>query len=100
MESFPIHGDLYVTWKTFYQLGLKREDVQNLRTQPKDPRECCAGLRKFARAIGRGPLVREDPKEFDMNTLSRLMVATLRAMGKGDQVAQILDNPDDQKNPG
>ena len=94
-ESHNIHGDLYVTWKTFYQYGLRREHVQTIRTQSKDPNQCCLALRKFARAIGRGREVREDPKDFNMNQLSRLMVAALRAMGKGDEVASILD---DQKN--
>ena len=41
--------------------------------------------------------MRDDPKSFDMNQLGSLMVATLRAMGQGTQVARILDNHEDQK---
>ena len=91
-ESINIHGDLYVTWKTYYQHGLRREHVQTVRDQSKDPNECCLALRKFARAIGRGREVREDPKVFDMNQLGRLMVMSLRAMGKGAEVASVLDD--------
>ena len=79
------------------QFGLKREHVSGIRTQSKDPRECCAALRRFARGIGRGRQVREDPKSFDMNQLGALMAATLRAMGKGKEVAAILDSHEDQK---
>ena len=96
-ESFQLHGDLYCTWKTYYQFGLKREHVSGIRTQSKDPRECCAALRRFARGIGRGRQMREDPKSFDMNQLGALMAATLRAMGKGKEVAAILDSHEDQK---
>ena len=98
VESFEIHGDLYCTWKTYYQHGLRREHVESRRTQSKDPEVCCAGLRKFARAIGRGRTVREDPKNFDMNAIGLLLTANLRAMGRGAEVAQILDrHEDDQK---
>jgi hypothetical protein len=90
-ESFEIHGDLWRTWKRHYQHGLQKDPCFERRTQSLDPSECCAALRKFARAIGRGRTVREDPKQFDMDQIGKLLCANLRAMGKGAEVASILD---------
>ena len=65
--------------------------MSSRRTQSTNPEEATAALRKFARAIGRGPSVRMDPKVFDLNTIGMLLTANLRAMGRGSEVAQILD---------
>ena len=99
-ESFQLHGDLYMTWKEHYQPGLRKEHVKVPRTQSKNPEEATAALRRFARAIGRGRTIREDPKDFDMTTIGLLLTANLRAMGKGHEVNRILDRhdePDEQK---
>ena len=100
VESVHIHGDLYCTWKQHYQYGLKREHVEGSRDQSKDPAVCTAALRRFARGIGRGREVRDDPKHVDISQLGQLMAAALRAMGKGDQVARILDKHEDKKTYG
>ena len=90
--SFEIHGDLWCTWRKYYQNGLKKEPAFARRTQSPLPELCCAALRRFARAIGRGRTVREDPKEFTMQQLVKLMALNLRTLGKGSEVAEILDN--------
>ena len=90
-ESVEIHGDLYVTWIQFYQTNLKKRKVDLPRTQSRNPEVATACHRKIARAWGRGRAVREDPDQFSMNQLGRLMAASLRAMGRGDEVARILD---------
>ena len=90
-ESVEIHGDLYCTWKTYYQTGLRKRDLTTPRTQSRNPEVATAPLRRIARAFGRGRLIREDPKDFDLRQIGQLLTANLRAMGKADVVAQILD---------
>ena len=90
-ESVEIHGDLYCTWKRYYQTGLRKRDITTPRNQSRNPDVATAPLRRIARAFGRGRLIREDPKDFDLTQIGRLLTANLRAMGHADTVAQILD---------
>ena len=89
--SFEIHGDLWCTWSKFYQNGLRKEPAFARRTQSREPVDCCRALRKFARAIGRGRTVREDPKEFSLNQVGQLLSLQLRRQGLGTEVNKILD---------
>ena len=91
-ESVEIHGDLYRTWKNHYQTGLKKREITTPRHQSRNPEVATAPLRRIARAFGRGRLLREDPKHFNMDQLGQLLTANLRAMGKADAVARILDD--------
>ena len=90
-ESVEIHGDLYNTWCQYYQTRLRKREIDVPRTQSTNPEIATAPLRRIIRAWGRGKLVREDPKHFDLQTLGQLLAANLRAMGQADTVARILD---------
>ena len=89
--SFEVHGDLWKTWKRHYQEGLDRNPYMERRTQSNQPDVACAALRMFARAIGRGRTVREDPNDFTQAQIGQLLVATLRKLGASATVASILD---------
>ena len=89
--SFEIHGDLWCTWAKYYQNGLRKERAFARRTQSCDPVDCCRALRKFARAIGRGRTVREDPKDYTLNQLGQMFALHLRRQGLGAEVNKILD---------
>jgi hypothetical protein len=89
--SFEIHGDLWKTWKKHYQHGLQKDPCFERRTQSKDPDECCAALRRFARAIGRGRTIRDDPKDLTLEQVGQIGAALLRRLGDADTVAKILD---------
>ena len=93
--SFEIHGDLWKTWKRHYQEGLDRNPYMERRTQSTDPDIACRALRLFARGIGRGRTVREDPKAFTQNQIGQMLVATLRKLGEAATVASILDRKKD-----
>jgi hypothetical protein len=93
-ESFELHGDLWKIWKRYYQHGLQKDPAMERRTQSTTPEVACRALRRFARAIGRGRTVREDPKEFDTNQIGRMLARVLRKLGEGAAVAEILDKKD------
>ena len=90
-HSFQIHGDLYTTWKYFYQSDLGADPQFKERTQSKEVDEATAALWKFARGIGRGRTNRDDPTTFDFQLMGQLIVENLRAMGHGTRVNAILD---------
>ena len=89
--SFQLHGDLWSTWQKFYQNDLCREPEFQSRDQSQNLDEITKALWKFARWLGRGRLNRADPTSFNMDQIGRLMVLNLRAMGKGQEVNQLLD---------
>jgi hypothetical protein len=90
--SFEIHGDLWKTWKKHYQHGLQKDPCFERRTQSNNPDLCCAALRRFARAIGRGRTIRDDPKEkLTMQQHGQMMAALLRRLGEAETVAKIMD---------
>ena len=88
-KSFEVHGDLWCTWKKHYEPTLKRDPGFLRRTQSNLAEECCAALRTFARGIGRGREVREDPK--DLTRFERLLALDLRSRGFNAEVAAIMD---------
>ena len=88
-KSFEVHGDLWCTWKKHYEPMLKRDPAFLRRTQSTLAEECCAALRMFARGIGRGREVREDPK--DLSRFEKLLALDLRARGFNAEVAAIMD---------
>ena len=90
-ESFELHGDLWKIWKKYYQPGLQKDPTMERRTQSTSPEVACRALRRFARGIGRGRTIREDPKQFDLNQIGRMLARTLRKLGEGAAVASILD---------
>ena len=91
-ESFPVHGDLWSTWSTYYQPSLVREPGYQERDQPRDLEECSRALWKLARFFGRGRENRDDPSEFSQSQIGKLLAATLRSLGQSDMVAHILNS--------
>ena len=88
--SFELHGDLWNTWKRFYQGNLANEPLFLRREQSTDPDECCRALREFARRLlGRGKTVEADP--VDLTLSQDLTVLDLRTRGHGAAVNDILE---------
>ena len=98
-ESFELHGDLSKIWKRYYQNGLQKDPTMERRTQSDTPEVACRALRRFARAIGRGRTVREDPTDFNMNQVGQMLAACLRKLGEGATVASILDKKENELKP-
>ena len=91
-QSFELTGDLWPTWKTFYQRDLKKDPCFTRRTQSPDPEEVCQALRAIARGFGRGRTVRDDPA--DMSRMEKMLALIGRKVGLSAEVAMLLQ-PDD-----
>ena len=90
-QSFEIHGDLWSTWQKYYQRTLKKDPGFDDREQSEDPATVTTALRRFARAIGRGRTIRDDPKEFTIDQIGQMLAFNLRKNGEGAALAKILD---------
>ena len=90
-QGFEIHGDLWSTWKKYYQKGLKKDPGFDVREQSEDAATSTVALRRFARAIGRGRTVREDPKDFTQQQTNEMLIAIMRTLGQNAELARILD---------
>ena len=92
-RNFELTGDLWCTWKNFYQIDLKRDPHFTRREQSLDPEECCAALWMIARRWGRGRPVRDDP--VPMRRVEKMMALIGRKLGLGDEIAALLTEDDD-----
>ena len=87
-KSFEQTGDLWQTWKTYYQTDLKKDPCFTRRTQSPNPEVASAALRMIARGFGRGRTVRDDPP--DMQRMEKLLAVIGRKIGLSAEVAMIL----------
>ena len=87
-ESFELHGDLFKTWKRYYQKNLQRDPFFRRRTQSQDVEECTAALWRIARAFGRGKTLEQDPQSLSLT--ERLLVLNNRLLGGGAETNLIL----------
>ena len=76
-DSFPIHGDTYDVWRENYenQAGGPRPSGHKSRSQPRNPRVACAGLRKIALYLGAGRKIKVGltrRERFEYNLLKAL----------------------------
>ena len=89
-ESFEITGDLFKNWKV-YQEHLKNDLNFTRRTQAKDLDTVLKPLWAIARWCGRGPEGRQDPENYNMNHVGKLLALLGRNAGLGADVNRILD---------
>ena len=88
--GFELHGDMWKTWKQYYQFNLAPSPRERSREQSKDPDDCCRALREFARRLlGRGQTVQADP--VDLTLSQDLQILDLRTRGHGVAVNAILE---------
>jgi len=94
VESFEIHGDLFVTWKDHYEDYVPKGEIEK-RTQSKNPDVATRALGRFAHWLGRGKQVK--PKLSRQERYMHHMFVKQFGKDKAHRVAHGLPSDDEEE---